>query len=289
MTTPRSPEIMSHSFADGTALRTLRWPASSPSGDVLLIQHGLGEHGGRYQTWADALAEESLEIISFDARGHGASGGPRGHAEQGLFTLANDLAHVLAWVKERPGVTRIFLAGHSLGAAVVLTYLTSRIPDPAIAAVIISAPPILVPQSPVLRLKLAAGRVLHRLMPGLTMPTGLAPEAISAVKEEVERYRNDPLVHALASVSLGVGAVDQSAKLPQVSDRITLPLLIVQGDADPLVDVEGTRRLVRALKNANVTYREFKGGMHELHHDAPERRQELFALLRNWLGARRAA
>ena len=42
------------------------------------IVHGLGEHGGRYETVAKALTRAGIETWSYDHRGNGGSGGRRG-------------------------------------------------------------------------------------------------------------------------------------------------------------------------------------------------------------------
>ena len=47
---------------------------------MVCLVHGLGEHSGRYAHLATALTGAGYALLAFDLRGHGQSGGPRGHA-----------------------------------------------------------------------------------------------------------------------------------------------------------------------------------------------------------------
>jgi alpha-beta hydrolase superfamily lysophospholipase len=53
-------------------------PQGNPIAVILLV-HGLGEHVARYDHVAAALTEKGYAMLGFDLRGHGKSGGPRGH------------------------------------------------------------------------------------------------------------------------------------------------------------------------------------------------------------------
>ena len=65
---------------DGTDLFAQVWEPSvvSPRAVICLV-HGLGEHSGRYAHVAEAFEKEGYILFGFDHRGHGRSGGARGH------------------------------------------------------------------------------------------------------------------------------------------------------------------------------------------------------------------
>ena len=69
-------------MADGTILRTLHWETADEPWAVAEIVHGLGEHGGRYETVAAAFTGEGIDTWSYDLRGNGGSGGRRGWVER---------------------------------------------------------------------------------------------------------------------------------------------------------------------------------------------------------------
>src|SRR5207244_12423028 len=95
--------------------------AGVPRG-VVLIAHGYAEHLGRYREFVAHLTGRGFAAAAVDHRGHGRSGGPRGHCRTfaefvaDLRTLA-DLAE--GWW---PGVPRL-LFGHSMGGLIAFLYL----------------------------------------------------------------------------------------------------------------------------------------------------------------------
>lgn len=77
-TEPRHIEFTGQSH-DGLPLYHQCWsPNETPSAVVCLV-HGIGEHSGRYAHVAAALNDAGYVLLGFDLRGHGRSGGPRGH------------------------------------------------------------------------------------------------------------------------------------------------------------------------------------------------------------------
>jgi len=244
MTDARRIEMEDWTNKRGERFKFACWPSGEPTKALLLIHHGLGEHSGRYHRFAQQLVDLPVEIRAYDVRGHGTSEGQRGHAE-GLDGLVDDLEEIIPVMLERSGAESIFLYGHSMGGATVAHYLTTRTPHDAIVGVILSAPGLLIPLSPATKIKLAIGKVLGSVVPKLSLGNGLDPKGISSVEEEVSRYKNDPLVHDRISAGLGVSLVGDGARALDNAHRITLPLLVYQGVGDPIVDIEGSRGLVR--------------------------------------------
>src|SRR4051794_41870649 len=70
-------------MADGTTLRTLHWERAAEPWALAEIVHGLGEHGGRYETVAEALTAAGIDTWAYDHRGNGGAGGRRGHTDPG--------------------------------------------------------------------------------------------------------------------------------------------------------------------------------------------------------------
>ena len=66
--------------SDGLDIFAQGWnPDKSPPRAVVCLVHGIGEHSLRYLNVAEAFTKEGYVLFGADLRGHGRSGGPRGH------------------------------------------------------------------------------------------------------------------------------------------------------------------------------------------------------------------
>jgi len=88
---------------------------------MLPFLSGLGEHQGRYERFFEKLSEKGFVIHAFDHRGHGRSGGSRGHSPSYQQSL-DDLDLVVQESEKQSSGLAHFLFGHSLGGGMVLRY-----------------------------------------------------------------------------------------------------------------------------------------------------------------------
>ena len=95
---------------------------------VLVVQHGFGEHSGRYGNLIAALENENTAVYALDARGHGKTPGKRGHIDD-FNSYAADLAVLIAKArKENPSAPMILL-GHSMGGQISLCIAAQLAPQ----------------------------------------------------------------------------------------------------------------------------------------------------------------
>ena len=229
---------------------------------VVVLVHGFGEHSGRYLDHViPFLVNRSLAVVRYDLFGHGKSGGKRGHCP-GYGALLELLGQVREKASELFPRLDVFLYGHSLGGNLVLNRAL-REPE-GIRAVIAS--------SPYLRLafrppawKLAAGRVLMRLMPAITMESGMDPSGISRVPEEVQKYMADPLVHSRVSPLYTFPVIAAGEWALAHAHELSIPVLLLHGTADPITDHRAS--MVFHSKSPLSELELFEGGYHELHND----------------------
>ena len=284
-------EITGSHDHDGQSFRLRGWASPVPTRTILVVHHGLGEHGGRYTSLVRHLGDLPAHIWAFDARGHGESTGIRGDAD-GIEQLASDFEALLPVIVAKSGLggdARILLYGHSLGALSLGWYLTTRTPHPAIAAMTLSAPPVRIPKTPAMRLKAIFARAVVRVTPRLTLGNEIDPDVVSSDPAEVVRYREDPLNHGRLSVRLGVSLLDDAPKIVARAGRITLPALLWHGTDDRLVDIAGSRDLFAALGSEDKVLIELPAHRHESHHERPELAADLFRRYRTWLTPRIAS
>ena len=88
------------SFAapDGATLAyEVHEPARPPRAAILLVQDW-SDHGGRYAAFGESMAREGFATYAADVRGHGRSGGRRGH----LTRFSQLLGDLQAFRRSRP-------------------------------------------------------------------------------------------------------------------------------------------------------------------------------------------
>ena len=256
-------------------------PEGKPKALVCLI-HGLGEHTGRYAHVGDALNKAGYALFGFDLRGHGQTGGPRGHFPS-LDVVMQDIRQFVAFQKQNHPNIPVFLYGHSLGGLLTLSYVIKN-PE-GIKGVIVTGVAL---HSPLLeqKSKVAMVKVLGSLFPSMIIPTGLDPSTISRDPAVVQKYVNDPLVHDKSSLGLGKTTLDAVNQCFAHANNFSLPLLIMHGKMDRLTYPSGSEDFAKLVgeTNKDVTLKLWEGLYHEIHNE-PEQ-AEVFKVMIEWMDKR---
>jgi alpha-beta hydrolase superfamily lysophospholipase len=254
----------------GTNLYYQGWLPEGRSVAVLLIVHGLAEHSGRYGNVVNYFVPRGYAVYGIDHLGHGHSDGPRAYVERFqdfLDPLKVFLDRIRDW---QPGAP-IFLVGHSLGGLISAAYLLDQ-PD-ELAGAILSAPSVKMPGS-VSRLTLFGGKVLSALFPKMGL-VRLEADGVSRDPAVVRAYRSDPLVFTgKITARLGTELLEAMDRVLAEARKIRLPLLILQGAADKLVDPGGAQVLYDRVGSADKTIKIYEGLYHEVFNE-PEHEQVL--------------
>ncbi len=243
---------------------------------VILYVHGLGSHCGRMDHWAERFVMKDVGFMGFDQQGHGRSEGKRGYPKN-LSVLLNDLGYMVQRIKESyPGIP-LLLYGHSMGGNVVLNY---AITSPGMADGLIVSSPWISLVNPPSRLLQLLVKPLTLIVPGMTLSNGLNPEDISAVPEEVNKYREDPLVHDRISIGLFEGVRKGGVRILQEAASINCPMLLMHGSADQITSHAASRELSEK-STGDTLFRLWEGARHEIHHE--KLREEVFSFITTWL------
>ena len=267
-------EILHTTSADGTRLRLGRW--GSPGRNLLLI-HGLAEHLGRYDHIAKSLAGAGWHVTAVELRGHGESEGRRGHVDMWIRYVEDiQAAAAVAGADKKPMVA----VAHSMGGLALLDAMRAPI-HPPVQAVALSNPLLGTTEDPP-AWKLAAARVLSRLLPWLPTPNELDPGAISRDPEIVRRYQQDPLVYSTITPRWATEMMAAIARSLEHAPRYTRPLRMMVGTADRICDPGVAQRLAAQWGGAAdlVLY---EGFYHELFNEPEADRQRVLSELAAWL------
>lgn len=254
-------------------------PEQTPKA-LLLLVHGAGEHSGRYRHVAEFFAAQGVGVAALDHRGHGRSDGIPGHIDAFGDYLA-DLTRFHNDVEERFPDVPIFLLGHSLGGLIVCHYLLQQ-QDRFVGCILSGA---LIQSS--LQLgwaQMGFIRLLARLAPQFGIMQ-LDASGVSRDPEEVKKYVEDPLVlHGKASARMVREFFAGMAALKLGAAGITVPILILHGDADVLTSPDGSRELCQNISSTDKTLVIYPGLYHEIFNE-PERLDVLEQVLK-WCALR---
>src|SRR5881398_2342416 len=261
--------------AEGTRLAYKAWPHTGASATFAVV-HGLGEHSGRYQRFAEGMARHGMATYAVDLRGHGKSDGQRGHVDS-WSQWTDDVASFVARV-ESLTAGEVIPLGHSFGGVAMLsTVLAGKLKR---ARRFIVSSPALKLNVTVPQWKVSLGNVTSRLTPRLALANNVNAGTISRIPEVVEAYRSDPLVHARISSRMYTEWHRAAEDVLARADRITIPFLILAGAADRLIDPAGSEQL-HAKAPQQSTLHMLPGRYHEPFNDLGS--EEVFDIIARWI------
>lgn len=263
---------------NNTDLPYYHWETKNAKAVVVLI-HGMGEHAFRYEeSVIKHLLANNYAVMSYDNFGHGKTEGKRGHCpsyEALQLGVAEAIEKTKALYPEKP----IFLYGHSMGGNLVLKYAMSGASK--LKGVIATSPLLQLAFQPP-KWKTSLGKLMLRIYPSITLPSGLEVDAISRDAEEVKRYQEDPLVHDKVSPMFSFPVFEAGEFIIDHAKQIQLPTLVVHGSGDRITSHKASETF--ASRSNNVTFKMFEGGYHELHHDICK--EEFIAVIVKWLNSK---
>lgn len=261
---------------------TIVYDVATPnSGDpraVVVIAHGMGEHGRRYAHVVDALTADGYLVAVPDHVGHGRSGGDRMKiARFGDYTT--DLHQVIRSVAVDGLDT--FLVGHSMGGCIALDYALDH-PE-SLAGLVLSGAAVM-PGDDLPTILIAVSKLVGRIAPSL--PTiALDSASISRDPQVVAAYESDPLVYrGKIPARLGAEMISTMQSFPARLPSLRMPVLVMHGSEDTLTNPEGSRLVENAAGSADKTLIMWDGLRHEIFNE-PEK-AEVIGALTQWLDER---
>lgn len=246
---------------------------------IVMISHGIAEHGGRYLNVVNHLVPAGCIVYANDNQGHGKSEGQRGFVDR-LRVFADDLYQFNTIIREKEGnELPLFLLGHSMGSAVAVNY-ASRYPE-TINGLVLSgcgSKPGL-GFNPVILLVL---RLMSRLLPRKGVTTDPHVDQLSHDPEVVKAYLDDPLVCVnQVTFRLAGETIEGLLKAPKLAKMIKLPVLLQKGGKDSIVLEE--KKLFEALSSEDKMLKVYPELYHEVYNELPEMRGEVLVDLQAWL------
>lgn len=251
-----------------------------PDGEVkavLLIIHGLAEHSGRYSNVVNHFVPLGYAVYALDHIGHGKSDGDRVYVER-IEDYTDTLEIFVNIVQESQTDKPMFLVGHSMGGLIGSLYLLEHQND--FNGAVLSGSGVKVPDN-ISPMVVSIGKLLSNLTPKFGL-IGLNANDISRDPKVVEAYVNDPLVYTgKTTVRLATEMLRGMERVQQEAGKITLPLLLVHGSEDKLVDPDASQMLYDTVSSKDKTLIFYEGYYHEVFNDP--KKDKVFADMEAWL------
>ena len=291
-----------------TTLSAVLWlPESEPTA-VLQITHGMTEHIGRYETFAEQMALNGIAVCGFDLRGHGKNGTDEEVASfgtDGWQQALNDMRNFFEEIKKRIPNAPYFMMGFSLGSFLLREYL-SLYPTETDGAVIIGTG-----YQPGWILSIIKAIVKKEwkqsgfdntttLVKQLSFetynqkfkPNETDSDWLCSDEDELFEYIRDPLCKKYISAGLFWQLLDSMKRTGKRKSaarwKKDMPVLLLSGENDPVGnDGKGVKTIYRQLKSqkmTNVSMKLFPNARHDLLHEKQSgNAEEATKTLLHWL------
>ena len=293
----------------GTNLPACLWMPEGEVKAVLQVTHGMTEHMGRYEAFAEYLCPMGIAVAGFDLRGHGRNPGDAEVAsfgEGGWAASIEDMQLFYELLEQRlPGVPH-YMLGFSLGSFLLREYLTKYPEEGGIAGAIIMG----TGHQPGWLLTIMQGIVKGQIKKaGFDKTTDLvrqlsfgaynqkfkpnrtAADWLCADEVELGKYLEDPLVRKDISAGLFwelLGSMKRTGSAYEYDGWDTgLPILLISGQDDPVGDAgKGVHAIYSRMKKSgmeHVTIKLFPGARHELLHEEQNGADAARKLIAEWI------
>ncbi len=264
---------------DGLRLYQRSLQPVDPKAHVAVV-HGYGEHCGRYQEVMQKLSAAGFATHAFDYRGHGRSDGVRAHVDDFAHYLA-DVDVLVEHARAKAAGKKLFVLGHSLGGLILSNWLLGR--RDGVAGAVLSSPFMGLAFAPP-AIKTAAAQVLTVLLPRLHMSNGLQYEQLTRDRAIQDATRQDPLYQKVTTPRWFTEASRAQKTALDRAGEISLPCLMLLGEADPIASPAAGRRLFAGIGSKDKTLKAYPGFLHEVLNEVG--REEVQAEVVSWYAQR---
>jgi len=247
---------------------------------MVLLVHGMGEYSSRFEEFViPELLAKHIGVFSYDNFGHGKSSGKRGDCPS-YNALQEVLGRMFTKAQEISSGAKLFLYGHSMGGNLVINYVLRNNPD--IVGAILTSPFLRIAFEPP-GWKMMMGRLLHKIAPSTTLPSGLDPKAISRLPAVVQKYIEDPLIHDRISPNFSFPIMDAGVWAIENAATLTKSILVLHGTGDQITDHTASKELADKTPHAEIVF--FDDGYHELHNDVEK--EKMITTVIDWIEKKR--
>lgn len=244
-------------------LMTYRFHRDYPKA-LVFIFHGMFGESNEASHIAKRLYDAGYAVMSMDHECHGKSGGKRGHIKSYNALSQDSENYINKARKHYPENCKIFIMGLSMGATIT-AMLALSIPE-IINGILLFAPalgvqPNLEPflQKAVRLLNVCCGCVKLKKLDGVLCTRNT---------DYIKFSEMNPLVYnGRMSVKAAVNTLDGLAALQIRANEITVPVVVIQGGMDKVVNADMNQRFISTCKSKDVDYWFYEEMFHDIFHE----------------------
>ncbi len=246
----------------------------------MVLSHGVGEHSGRYGNVIERVLPKGFSVWAPDHRGHGQSGGKRGHVLNFVQYLTDLRLTVELAKKDMPGEMPCFLLGHSMGGLIALDFAQHY---PELIDGVVASSPCLGMVIEIPAVKKVLGSFMSYVWPGMTMGSGLDATKISRDENVVSVYKNDPLVHDRVSARFFTELLAAMESVNQQASALNVPVLMQVAGEDYLVNADSSKHFFEKLTLQDKTLHVYDDMYHEIYNAPQDQKERVLDDLETWL------
>ena len=231
-------ELPTYATLDGLKLAYRSYEPSGPATHVLVFLHDTLLHSGWYADMARDLASQGVAVLLPDRRGWGHSEGDRDEVAKDRSVLAQDIITTISVAQAKYPQSEIFVGAHGRAAGLVMRYTLAQRPIPGVVLIA----PYISDDQPNLRPE--GWHTLLIAHPGeaFLAQSGLFDWRVWRCNWPKPMVEVDPLIEVDLSITLMQETVPDD--VDATYEALHVPLLCLQGQADPLFHPERTVALL---------------------------------------------
>lgn len=256
--------------------KTLR-SASEPNAVVLII-HGMGEHGGRYLPLAEYLSGIGIESLLMDLRGFGQSGGKKACVNR-FLDYHRDLEALHLLISKTRKNSPIFILGHSFGGLIASSYAAFFTSAP-LRGLILSSPLFGI-AIPVPSWKSRFGLMMSYCFPDYAQTTKVNPKFLTHDEGITKKYEQDPYIFHKISARLYREMIKTINQKDAISKTLSLPTLLLQAGEDYIVSKGESLKFFDHLAAQDKELQVYEGFYHEILNEV--KRAQVYSRIGNWV------
>lgn len=239
----------------GTNLPIRVWASKEARPNAIVVGvHGLTQHSGTFETFANRLTPLGYTFVALDQRGHGKWYHTNAWPQEGKYTnfegTTNDLVSLMEEIQKRFPTIPVYLLGESVGSAVAINAAQLR-PDLIDGLILVSAgttprlyAPLMVANDFIKGIK-----ALHTQMDVTRYIMRYSSNdkriCLGMVTDPLSRQTLNP-IEILKTRFFLAAAMGKAKRIPP-----DMPVMILTGGLDGIVDPKSTREIYDNLKSSD--------------------------------------